>query len=412
MNEPEKPKTTVSPNLPKAKAEIKPIDWSEKKTQVSWDDEHFSDLFYVNQLDNDELTWRLYIGVIENNEMKGILVDKGILQDYELGINVNHEYNGNAMRDPIGDVIKGLHSQAKGALPFLNSAGNLIDSFTNFADGGSGAISSAGNTVKKMMETGKTFIDKGAKALTGDPEMNGSRLVNSEFLSAFDLIQRWTGTKTSFQIPVLETTWISGLKIKDISQPSIKKRFNEIIERILGETKEAAGMWGLQEAPNDYSPTFTGLKEEHPPYEGTFTLVLGRQYVFQNLILRNFDFRPSVIKAKGNKEPLYATVRYELDHASFVTKKKLENILDYGKDPKITTLIGPTNVGGQALDAAKEGAEAASDFIGPILSTASNTITSTASKASETIKTVANQATQSNSRISQLTTTFPKFTGF
>ena len=310
-----------------------------------------SDLFYLNQLNNEELRWELW--AMNEEGTRATMIDVGILQDTELGISIGHEY-GSGMKDPAGSLLSDVHGRAKSISPYYNSSDALVKNLGNFAKnfipkteeeekaGKPGMVEGIVNDVTSTIDKLKNKADEYTGALTGDilggKKRSFGDLLNSSFLSAFDLIKTFTGTNTEFSLPKLETTWIHGLKPKGLDKDTIKGRFENIIEYVLGDTDSFLDIYGLQYAPNKYSPKFTGLgtDNELKGFGGTFTLFIGNQYEINNLVLRNFNFVPSVLKVKGaeGNAPLYATVTYEFEHAAYISKKRLKHFLNYPGRPK------------------------------------------------------------------------------
>jgi hypothetical protein len=292
-----------------------------------------SNLFYENHLCNDELTWELRTNEAEG----GKLIDFGIITDQELNIGVRHDYNA-GMNDPFGGMLKGALEQAKAFAPYANNAGNpnnniaikvgdtLESIFGRMGEGGA----LAGDTAKKggalladVANKGMGFLNNTVKKLTNE-SVDLSQVINSSFLSSYDSVRTFTGTVFNFNIPKLETTWVHNLP----PGADIKGRFKYVTDNIIGDTKTLGDLYGLQLAPNNYRPEFVGLNgEEQIAFKGTFTLFIGNLYKLENLIITNFLYSPSVVKAKDHDGPLYATVSYEVEIASYLTRGQLQKIV-------------------------------------------------------------------------------------
>ena len=136
-----------------------------------------------------------------------------------------------------------------------------------------------------------------------------------------------------FVLYFFENTWVHGLIPKEMKDESIsdntKERFKYMLSKTLGKVEDVMKIYGLQLAPNGYLPSFNNLGSE-VPFKGTFTLEIGEQYTITNLALKNVSFSPSIINVKnsGGNNPLYASVSYELDHASFMTRNKIAGIFE------------------------------------------------------------------------------------
>jgi hypothetical protein len=295
-----------------------------------------NDLFYETQLNNDELTWQLWT---KTDKGGSVLIDKGILTDPEISIGVGHSYN-EGMSDPFGGIIKGVLNTAKSFSPYINTwtngakkGPNMLQSLAGIFGGGkdkeNNMVNNIIDTVGNAIDTGGKFLNDVVMEATGK-KMNFEQAINGQFLSAFDMIKTFTGSEVAFNLPRLETVWIHGLNIKDVDFTSIQDRFDHVSDHILGDvvTMSNGAAYGLQLAPNNYRPEYKGLsQDEQPMFRGTFSLLIGTQYRIDNLILKSFQYHPSLLKAMGsNGSPLYATVSYDLEPASFITKGQLRTI--------------------------------------------------------------------------------------
>ena len=298
-----------------------------------------SDLFYETQLQNEELTWRLYaynIRKYSDEKDNRRLLDVGILQDNEVHVHINHKFPSNSM-DPLGlgEKLKGMYDNAKSLSPFVSATvGNssVLKTTSNKMVELIGSVlgEGAGSAAGSIANIANDFITSGYNNLSTylyeKIKTDGNSLLGSQFVSAFDMIKTFQGSNVSFSIPKLQSNWIYGLSPNGFDK-SIKARYKLLLDDIIGDVKEFAGVYGLQTPPNEYIPEFTGLDKE-PNYTGTYQLEIGKQYTIKNLLLVDFDFDASALKAMGSGgEPLYATATYVLEPAAFITKDQLKKIM-------------------------------------------------------------------------------------
>ena len=311
-----------------------------EKKRIMWHEEpeEPGDLYYETQLNNDELIWQIWT---RNDKDETILIDKGILID-EFSLGVGHAYN-EGMGDPFGGMIRGAFNMAKSYSPYINhiirnkeeiksNANKLVDAFISSNSRTRQTANNIIDTVYGAINSTGSFIDSAINDASGG-RLSFEKAINGQFLSSFDMIKTFTGSEVGFNLPRLETIWIPGLKIRDLKEvnKSIKTRFEHVIDYILGDvvTLSEGSAYGLQTAPNNYRPDYAGLSSDKlVEFQGTYTLIIGKQYIIPNLVLKNFQYHPSLVKAMGlGGSPLYATVSYELEPASFMTKGQLKTIL-------------------------------------------------------------------------------------
>jgi len=284
-------------------------------------------LFYDSQLENDNITWRLYSQPytesgeeVQSDSDYSELVAKGIMRDTSLEIGISHRYSSGCY-DPfrITETLAGLlpgylgkvgqkvvqNLNPKTIMPIINAAGISANSI---------------NSISMLM-------NRNIEAL--GTSFNLAQMIGSEFMSAFDLVNTYTGSDVSIFIPLLETIWFHE------KGNSVRSRIANLQKRVLGDLTHLGGLFGLQAAPNNYLPKLENLSADIK-FTGSFMLKLGNLYSIDNLIITSVDYELSTINARvkddnGNivssGEPLYAIVKIRVEPAAFITKEKLKKYL-------------------------------------------------------------------------------------
>jgi len=293
-----------------------------------------SDLFYLNQLNNKKLTWRLRCGDLggetsESNKVpKNELIDVGIILDTEFSGSITNDFT-DGKTNALNDMVKSTFETAKSYSPFWNNAqgqNSIMNQLSKAA--GDNVLGNVFNAIDSGIKSASSTIDKVSKDYLG---IKVTDALNSGFVSAFDLVKSFHGTETSFSIPKLENTWISGIGPDGIKQNKIKDRLEYVLKHVSGDLKEAGKTFGLVSAPNGYVSDFAGLSH-NPYFKGTYKLEIG-EYTIHNLILKNFSYNLSLLDViDDDDDPLYATVSYELIPAAYVSRTHLINIIQRKKD--------------------------------------------------------------------------------
>lgn len=261
------------------------------------------ELFYTQQLNNDNITWRL-------SDNKGYVL-RGILLSDDFSVNIDHSYNEGVL-DP-GAGVKAALNAAKGFIPYLNTinkSGNK--NFDNLINQGKNAL----NNLSQEYGLGDL----------GNALDNGLRRANGTFISSTDLIKSFTGSNVRYQFPSLTTVLLHN------PDDPVKSQLSKLLNPTLGSVEDYGGVYGLQYAPNDYRPDLNVLNMKDKKIQGTWSLELGKLYKFDNLLIDNIQFKLSTHRVKsktGNSShALYAEVTVDVIPATYITKSDIEtNIL-------------------------------------------------------------------------------------
>lgn len=270
------------------------------------------ELFYNQQLENDNITWRLDSG-------KGYIL-KGIIQSEEMGFSIGHSYN-QGMSDPVGSVLKSVFDKQKSFQPLRNT------SFEKMGSQVGNAVPVVGDAIKSVntaIQTGLTATENALGSVLGSSGDDLRRAMNGSFLAATDLIKTFTGSQVGYNFPQLST-----IILHDPDNP-VKTQLTQMTQSMLGEVKDFGGIYGLQYAPNDYRPDLNILNMKGKNIEGTWTLSIGKLYKFTNLVIENVQVDLSKFRVKtktGGNHALYAIVTVTVAPASYVTRDDLREAM-------------------------------------------------------------------------------------
>lgn len=285
-------------------------------------------LFYDSQLNNPNITWRLYAqpnttdgSTIQDVSDYSELIAVGILKDSEINVDISHRYNTGTY-DPfrVWETIAGL-------LPgrFLKNVGRKFGETVN-PKNLMPILNAAGISANSFNEIAK-YMNKSIEAL--GVSFNPADLVGSQFVSAFDLVSTFDWSDIDIELPTLETIWFH-----DQNNP-VRTRINKLQNRLLGDLDHLGGLFGLQKPPNNYLPKLENLDEDIK-FTGTFRLKVGNMYDIDNLVVTSFNYylstksamkKDSSGKSVSSGEPLYALISIKVAPAAFLTKAKLNKYM-------------------------------------------------------------------------------------
>jgi hypothetical protein len=281
------------------------------------------ELFYTQQLNNDNATWRLYTSTQSGDTDK--LVLKGVMDPEELlefEFRIQHSYSdkdSNGLSDIIDGPLNTIADFAKNNMVLANSLGAVGDAANQMA----GMFGSSGSKVGEKVGSGISWINKQMASLSdGLSTSSLSRIGNSRFISAASLVQTFTGTDISYALP----DDLSTVILHDDEDPPVKDQIKTLLGYTLGETQDFGGVYGLQMAPNEYTPDLQQLNRSSgsSAMKGTMILQIGKLYTIKNLILKSVNFKLSRHQVKGkDRAPLYAMVSISLDPATYITKSDI-----------------------------------------------------------------------------------------
>lgn len=280
------------------------------------------ELFYESQLNNDALTW----GLLKKGTTSGDILT-GILDENDYSFGVSHSYSG--AHDELGIASKIAEAGNKASdwmrytdksleqLPVLFDANHL--NLPGVAD----AIKSGQDTIKNAGDwLGKQLFGADATEKLKDFARRAER---GRFFNPLDNIQTFQGTKIDFRFPELKTILLSGVGASGDGE--VKKKVKNLNELFIGSIEQFTGMYGLQNAPNQYLPDFSELNE-NTEFDGTFILRLGDKKLIKNLILTDYQVNLSKFKrhdpaGKITDDYLYAEVTINLMPAAFLSREMI-----------------------------------------------------------------------------------------
>lgn len=274
-----------------------------------------TELFYDNQLATDSLTWRLYASG-KGTPSGSNLVLTGLLGDTEVNYSVSHEFS--EASDKITNGASAVSDKINEWMSAIRVGSSVVSTVQDLATKASNSkLFEGASDVLKGVSSG---IDSAKNFDLGGGNTLGSKL-SSRFVSALDFIKVFKGTSVSIELPKLEV-----LLFNDDNGATVTKKVEDLNDVFIGDINDAAGIFGLQDAPNGYIPSYQGISET-TKFEGTFTLQLGDKYSIDNLIVKDYNVTLSQMKQIGSSEPLYAEVSVSLDFASYVSKKHIAKFL-------------------------------------------------------------------------------------
>ena len=301
------------------------------------------ELFYNQQVTNPNMSWLLRHNSGENRInmcLRGIMQGQedftfNIQNDYSQGdesymgefLNTAASFARSAQkqstvfnsRDALAKSLKtsaenifDASSQGFDSDGFLNSAGEKLGSL----------IGEASNALGTAISWGTPLLDK-IKSLTG---LDVNKFMNSHFMSAADVVRRFSGSTVTMNIPPLEVYVFHN---PNAMTPNVVWMVQAIIQQCLGDLSDALGVVGLQEAPGGYEARFDVLNTERRKVKlkGTWSLTWAG-YTIHNLLVTNVQVSMSKFNAmdsmgRDTGDPLYAKVSLTLDKATYVSRSDL-----------------------------------------------------------------------------------------
>lgn len=280
------------------------------------------ELFYDYQISRKKLTWRLKDG--------GVIL-KGFLDENDLVFHVGHSYSGAQDKQGIIDTVTSKANEVRDWTQYGKNVWNQLGPTVGSIERELGVDAGIGETVSSAQETLEDWAKTALDAIGGKGTANKvGNAINTyagrgHWFSALEFIKVFRGTSIEFQIPELRTFIISG------TAGTVNGTINELNDIFIGEVKDFGGMFGLQDSPNKYLPTFQGLTPD-VKFPGTFELELGERVTLNNLVCTNYQvsiskFNRRLPTGATDQDPLYAEVSISLEPAAYVTKQKLKNFL-------------------------------------------------------------------------------------
>jgi len=321
-------------------------------------------LFYDNQLNSTELTWRLYPSNGEKYVDKPIL--RGIIDNPNFGISGQHFFG-----DPQGalaGVIKSIFDAVK------DTGQDIANSFTM----GRAIYKSAPESLQEGIDN---LVGQRLGGLLGSADSQssnsslataaltvakniGEKLQNTNFISGFDYVKMFQGTNLGFIFPQLTTRVYYGnipdyigMDDSDVTNKnSVIDYVNKVMRRFSGTLSKVGSsvsnddeliqdsidtvnsLMGIQTPPNGYAPRFTNIDSDKP-ITGTFKLEYG-SHTINNLLVESFNIEVSTIKAiildnDGNPiisdQPLYADISASVIPCTYVSRAQILTALGVKK---------------------------------------------------------------------------------
>lgn len=304
-----------------------------------------SNMFFENQLNNDNLTWELKAQpwieagkkVQDGPCSESIL--RGIITDTEFGVSGSHNFSA-----PDGGITGDLGN-------LVNKAAQAANQYSIDVAAGKGAINDifGAGTFDKLASA---IQDSASKLpLVGGPLSKAMGFINenagSHFTTAFDYVRVFKGTNLEIDFPALETRLYHGTFVKNGSPMTTRDLMNDILLRFVGDLESSGSaaldqVLGIQNAPNDYVPTFKVIKPSvNNPLHGSFELRYG-PYRIPNLLVSSFRYRVSTFKVregantgeftpeltcKPTDQPLYLDINFTVQPCSYISRELLLQIL-------------------------------------------------------------------------------------
>jgi hypothetical protein len=281
------------------------------------------ELFYDYQISRKKLTWRLKSG--------GVIL-KGFLDEGDLVFHVSHSYSGAQDKLGIVDTLANKGNEIRDWTQYGENAYKQLDDLARDVEDAMGVGHGLSSAISTGQQTIEDWMTKATDLVLGEGSANKiSEKVKKyagrgHWFSALEFIKVFRGTSIEFQIPELKTIILSG-----VNEIKVNDTINELNDIFIGEVEEFSGMFGLQDSPNQYLPTFQGLGKD-VKFPGTFELELGERVTLNNLVCTNYQVSISKFNRRNpdgstDSDPLYAEVTVSLEPAAYVTKQKLKGFL-------------------------------------------------------------------------------------
>lgn len=304
------------------------------------------ELFYVQELLNSNTSWELEHKITTGSNLKL----RGIFTDDDVSFNISNSFGTGGLSDTVlgnvSNAVKNLHTKVTNWTPVANSGADIMGML---GDG----ISEVTDQVDKLFKGGEGFFqDKEGKSslggnwskgysdfynkthqLFGDIKVNPSRIMNSKFISAVDLVKSFQGTDMKYSLPTMKC-WI--FHNSQEKKTNVKSMIKAIINTCAGDVSDVEGIVGLQYSPGEYRPEFTKVINQSKyhngrGFHGTWNLTMGG-YTIYNLVISNIDVSMSKFNAidyDGNDsgDPLYAELSITVEPASFISKRDMIDTL-------------------------------------------------------------------------------------
>lgn len=324
----------------------KPVDYTSRavKENISASGEKLNmELFYNQQVTNPNMSWLLRH---RGPDDKLNMCLRGIMQGQEdFTFNIQNDYS-QGDESYMGEFLNTAATYAKSAqkqATVFNSMQNLStalnttaenifdvtkqgfdsDSFlSNVAEKLGPVASVAASGLGKAASWGGPLLDK-IKQMTG---LDVNKFMNSHFMSAADVVRRYSGSTVTMNIPPLDVYVFHN---PNLMTTNVVWMVQAIIQQCLGDLSDAFGVVGLQEAPGGYKARFDVLNTERNgvKLEGTWSLTWAG-YTIHNLLVTSVQVAMSKFNAmdslgRDTGDPLYAKVTLTLDKATFISRSDL-----------------------------------------------------------------------------------------
>lgn len=305
------------------------------------------DLFYNQQLNRVPMTWEL---------KTGSLVIRGLIDDLDLDFGIQTAFT-EGVEDPIGKWIGNTHEQMTKLYPYYNEGikvGDALSRDLNNAGIGSDTLSDVLDKAKNQVADGVSSVMEGIGDWKGKnaPNIQGSlssrnpftrnevnidKIARGKFISALEKVKIFAGSTISLPNFSLKTQVFHKK-----GQTNVLDFIKQIVEKTIGDTKDVAGLYGLQDSPNGYKPNLRGIGQMSVGgTEGTWSLRVGTLTI-HNMLVENFNFKLRNMRALDgwasedieeggavvSGDPYRATLMFSVTPAALMTKKDLINLLN------------------------------------------------------------------------------------
>lgn len=278
----------------------------------------------ITHFENNSTSSNSYAKSKALKNMESILV--GIMQkDTIFSIGGGHMFGaGMPQIVPLIDTFRNLQEEAKKKYPIYAGDVNRLEKVAQELGNGSTIGEIAGKLNEIARFTGRQLNKAVSWALDGAFGLQANDLMNGQFITAFDFSKIYNGSNGYISLPNLKTRiFFDGVT-------SVAERVKTINKYLINGMKDTAGLFGMQVAPMGYMASLNELDPEDIT-RGSVSLRIGDSMYVHNLLVTGFDYTFSAQKVKsktGLGGPLYADVTINLEPIGYVSRKKMEILLD------------------------------------------------------------------------------------
>jgi hypothetical protein len=318
----------------------KPLDYTSRavKENVSSNkDKTNMELFYNQQVTNPNMSWLLRH---HGGDDKINMCLRGIMQGQEdFTFNIQNDYS-QGDESWMGDFLNTASQYARTAqkqstmynsmkklsTSLETSAENIFDAKTQGFDNDgffNAATEKLGSLANMVGNVASSPLMKKIKDFTGNAV---DKFMNSHFMSAADVVRRYSGSTVTMNIPPLDVYIFHN---PNTLATNVVYMVQAIIQQCLGDLSDAFGIIGLQEPPGGYKARFDVLNTERNQVKlpGTWSLTWGG-YSIHNLLVTNVQVALSKFNAmdslgRDTGDPLYAKLSFTLDKATYISRSDL-----------------------------------------------------------------------------------------